>query len=96
MGQRMVHKDVIHIEGVLWQIQSTFPEQLGAINNRMHQNILPLVQEFHIIPGKDLILGKRRAVAHDFFMLCALFFIDEITDKHIHHRLCSGQLLQSL
>ena len=96
VGQRVIYENVIHIEGVLRKLQSTFPQQLGPVNDRMHQDILALVQEFHIIPGKDLILGKRGTVAHDFFMLGTLFFIDEIADEHIHHRLCAGQLLQGL
>ena len=94
--KRVVYKDVIHIEGMLWQLQSTFPQQLGPVNDGVHQDILALVQEFHIVPGKDLILRKSGTVAHDLLALDALFFIDKIADQHIYHGFCACQLLQGL
>ena len=42
--KRLVYIDVIHIEGVLRQFQSTLHQKLRAVDHGMHENILSLVK----------------------------------------------------
>ena len=62
--KRLVYIDVIHIEGVLRQFQSTLHQKLRAVDHGMHENILSLVKMSGFLPGKYPVFRKIGA-AHD-------------------------------
>ena len=39
IGQGLVHKDVVHIEGVLGQHHAALTQHLGAVHDRVHQPV---------------------------------------------------------
>ena len=89
--KRLVYIDVIHIEGVFRQFQSTFHQKLRAVDHGMHENILSLAKMSGFLPGKYLVFRKIGA-AHDFFMLHSLFLIHIISNEHIQHSVAAGNL----
>ena len=89
--KRLVYIDVIHIEGVLRQFQSTFHQKLRAVDHGMHENILSLMEMSCFLPCKYPVFREIGA-AHDFFMLHSLFLIYIISNKHIQHSVTAGNL----
>ena len=79
----LVDKDIVHIEGVLGQLQPTVPQQLGAVDHRVHQKVLGGTEPAHLIPGKDPILGKDIAVAHDLSGVVLHMLVDIVGDEQI-------------
>ena len=83
MRKRLIHKDVVHIEGMGRERKSRIPEHLCAVNYRMHQNVLTQLEVLHLIPGEDLSRRHRMAVLHGLLVLCPLLLIDKVRDQHI-------------
>ena len=54
---------------VFRQLQPTFPEELRAENDRVHENILSLVKMLYLIPAEYPVLRKRMAVFHHLMLL---------------------------
>ena len=91
--QWLVHINVIHIKSMFWQFKPTFPQKLCTVNDRMHQNVLSLVESSCLIPCKNLILRQGR-IAHDFFVPYTLFFINIICNEHIQHGISASKFTQ--
>ena len=81
--QRNKCHQIVHIECMLRQFQTTFPQKLCPVNHRMHQQIMAGSQWLYIIPSEDFILRKCRTIPHHGLSLCSHFFIDIITDQKI-------------
>ncbi len=84
--QRLINEDIVHIEGVLRQLQSAVPEHLGPVDHGMHQNVLAQHEVLHLVPTEDAVLREGRAVAHDLLVLLSHLVIDKVADEHIHRR----------
>ena len=39
LGQGLVDEDVVHIEGMLGQLQAAVPQHLGAVDDRVHEQV---------------------------------------------------------
>ncbi len=76
---------------MLRKVQAAFPQKLGAVNYRMHQDIFSRTEMSAFLPGKDPVLRHKMPVMHDLFTPLPLFFIDKIADKHIQSLLAAGQ-----
>ena len=99
IGQRIIYKNVIHIESMFRQLQSTFFQHMGTVNHRVHKNVLSQTEMFYVSPGKHFILRKCRCITHCFFMFYSLLIINIVADHHIRcfslmHQFC--QLRQHL
>ena len=93
MRKRLIHINIVHVEGVLRQLQSAFPQQLCAVNDGMHQYVMTLVKMLHITPCKNLI-HREACLTHYLLMLCALLLIHVIGQKHIQCCVPSRQFPQ--
>ena len=82
--QWLEYKEVIHIEGVLWQVQSTLTKHLCAISNRVHENCESLDDTLHAIPTGDLICWEHVVVDHTTLMIGGQLLIDIVGQKHIY------------
>ena len=90
-----IHKQVIHIEGVAGQIQAAVDQQLGAIDHRVHQDVLALVEPAHLIPADHLFLRQGVGVAHHLFMAGAHLIVYKVAHHQIHflatvHKITQG------
>ena len=81
--KRLIYIDIIHIKGMLWQLESTASQKLRPVYYRMHQYVMSLVNMLYITPGKYLIAWKA-GLAHNLFTLCSFFLVDIISKKHIN------------
>ena len=95
MRKWLVHENIIHIECMLRQFQSTLTQQFCSVNNRMHQDILSCHKELNVLPGKHLILRKSSMIIHHLFPLCPFLFIDKVGNQHINGLLTIHKLSQS-
>ena len=75
--------EIITVISSILLIRAGTLQQSGAEDDRMHQDILPLMKMLDFIPCKDAILRQGMTVSHDFVLLLALFLIDEIADPQI-------------
>ena len=96
MGQRLVNKDIVHIEGMLRKLQAAFSQQLGPVDHRMHQDILSGHKHLHVVPGKRFVLWERQIIVHNLLMLRPLLFINEIRDQHVQRILSQNKLPQRI
>ena len=85
-GQRLIHKNIVHVEGMLRQLQTAVPEHLGPVDHGVHQDILAQHEVLHLIPAENPVLREGSAVAHDLLMLLSHLIIDKVADKHVHRR----------
>ena len=83
MGKRLVNENIVHIEGVFGKLKAALAQHAGPVDDGVHQDILALHEKTHILPVKELILGKCCPVVHDLFAFCPLFFVYEIAYQHI-------------
>ncbi len=58
IGQGLVDKDIVHIEGVLGQLQVAVPQQLCAVDHRMHQQVLVGPEVADMRPVEQSVLGN--------------------------------------
>ena len=84
IGQWIINENVIHIEGMLWRLQSTVFQHLCAVNDGVHQNILSQMKMLCILPGEHLILRKYICITDRFLMFCALLIVNVVTEHHIY------------
>ena len=65
MRQRLIHENIVNVEAVMWQLQAHILKHVGAIDDRVHKEILALVEVPHLIPSELTALGEHVLVAHD-------------------------------
>ena len=82
-GERLVDKDIVHVKGVLWELQSAVPEHLRAVDDGMHEDVLTEQKVLHLLPAEDPVLGEGCLIAHDLLSLLPDLVVDKICDKHI-------------
>ena len=81
--QRLIYIDIIHIKGMLWQLESTASQKLCPVYYRMHQYVMSLVNMLYITPCKYLI-ARKAGLTHNLFTLCSFFLVDIVGKKHIN------------
>ena len=81
--KRLKHENVIYVERVLGKLQAQILQQLGAVNHRMHEQVLRLAEMLRVVPAKFLAYGENVFVSHDGASAFMHFFIDIIADHHI-------------
>ena len=83
MDKWLKSKDIIHVKGMLRQLQSTVMKKFCPVDHRVHQKIFSLMH-MYLIPAKNLIYRKTVPVLHNSFSFRPLFLIDKIADQKIH------------
>ncbi len=78
------------------QVQPAVAQQLGPVNDRMHQQILPFAHPAHVAPCKNLACHKRGRIFHDFFTFCALLLVDKIRDQKVQRLIGTRNLPQRI
>ena len=54
IGKGLIGDDIVHIEGVLGQLETALAQHFGAVDQRVHDHVLGRIKEAHIVPGADL------------------------------------------
>ena len=91
-GQGLIDEDVVHIEGVLGQLQSAVPQQLGAVNDAVHQQVLGGAEAADLLPAEHLVAGEHVAVVHDPLALALDVLIDIVAHHHVHQLVVPHEL----
>ena len=82
-GEPLIDEDIIHIEGVLGQLQIAVSQKLGAIDDRVHQKVLGGAEAADLIPAKDTVFGKYVAVGHDLLSIVLYMLVDVVGNCHV-------------
>ena len=81
--KRHVHEDIVHVEAVLGELQAGFAEQLGAIDGRMHEQVLALAEMLHVFPA-ELFLGREHVeVSHHRARALVHLLVDIVADDEV-------------
>ena len=91
----MVHVQLVHVEGVLGQGHAAVPEQLGAVNDGVHQHILALAEMPRFLPAEHPALGQGVMVAHGVLVNRAYLVVDVITHQQVDLLLRLGKAPQT-
>ena len=75
--------NVVHVEGVLRQLQAALPEHLRPEDDRVHQDVFTDREAVGLVPGKDPAHRQTLAVLHDRVTVLVLLVVDEIADEKI-------------
>ena len=94
--KRLIYKNIIHVERMLWQFQAAVPKHFHTVNDRMHQDILSQAEASCTVPVDELAFWKRHVVVHDLFVFCALFFINEVGNQHIQRHIVMDKFAQRI
>ena len=81
--QRHVHEDVVHVKAVLGKLQAGFAEQLGAIDGRVHEQVLALTEVLHVLPAELLLGRKHIEVAHHRARALVHLLVDVVADDKV-------------
>ena len=79
---------------MLGQLQVAVPQQLGAVDDRMHQQVLGGAEAADLVPAKHLIPGKYIAVIHDPLGVGLGVLVDIVADHHVHQLVIPDKLAQ--
>ena len=93
-GQGLVHEDVVHIEGVLGQLQPAGAQHLGAVDHRVHQQVLGGAEAADVVPGEHPVLGEHVGVPHDLLGVVLHVLVHVVGDEQIHRIVRGGKLPQ--
>ena len=94
VGQGLIDKDVVHIEGMAGKLQAAVPQQLGAVDNRVHQQVLRGAEAADGVPGDDLVGGEYVFIPHHLLGIVLHVLIDVVGDEHVHRGGHGGELPQ--
>ena len=83
LRQGHVYEDVVHVEGVLGKLKAHAPQHLGAVDDRMHEQILARAEMPHFCPGELAAFGEDVAVMHDGARVLMHLFVDVVG----HHQI---------
>ena len=88
-----IDEEIVHIEGVLGQLQAAVAKHLGPIGHRVHQDGKSLDIVLHLIPADHLVLGKEQAIDHAASGVLMNLLIDVVGQQHIHRSPLANQAL---
>ena len=94
--KRLIYKNIIHVERMLWQFQAAVPKHFHTVNDRMHQDILSQAEASCTVPVDELAFWERHVVVHDLFVFCALFLINEVGNQHIQRHIVMDKFAQRI
>ena len=89
--QGLVDKDVVHIEGVLGQLQPAGAQHLGAVDDRVHQQVLGGPEAADLVPGEHAALGEHVGILHHLLRVVLHVLIDVVGDKEVQRLLRPGE-----
>ena len=92
--QRQINKDVIHIERVLGQAQAAGAQDLGAVDDAVHQDVLAGRKAADVRPGKQAVGGQHAGVAHRVAGVVHRMLIDIIAQQQVDRLRHGGKLAQ--
>ena len=90
-GQRQVDKDVVHIEGVLGQAQAAVPQDLRAVDDAVHQDILALGKMADLGPGEGAVHRQHTGIPHRMAGVVHRMFVDIVAQQQVHRGLHGGK-----
>ena len=99
IGQGLVDKNVVHIEGVLGQHHAALAQHLGAVHHRVHQDVLVRAEVAHMGPVEQAVLGEHVGVAHGQGGVVLHMLVHIVADHHVRRGAAghqSGQAGQNL
>ena len=99
VGQGLVHKDIVHIEGVLGQHHAALAQHLGAVHDRVHQQVLIRAEVPDVHPVEQAVLREHVGVAHGMAGAVLHMLVHIVADHQIRRGAAGyqrGQTLQHL
>ena len=94
VGQRLVDEDVVHVEGVLGQHHAAVPQDLGAVDDRVHQQVLVRAEVAHVHPAEQAVLREDVGVAHGVAGVVLHMLVDVVADHQVGGGAAGHQSLQ--
>ena len=94
IGQGLIDEDIVHIEGMFGQFQRAVPEQLGAVDHRVHEQILGGAEVADLIPGENAADGEHIFVVHRLAGVVLHVLVDVVGHHHVHRGGHMGELAQ--
>ena len=73
MRQRIVHINIVHIEGVLRQLHLAQLQHFRAVDDRMHEDILIQSKTSDVIPAENLVFREHIIVRMTFLFVMPTF-----------------------
>ena len=83
VGQRLVDEDVVHIEGVLGQHHAAVSQDLGAVDDRVHEQVLVRAEVAHMHPAEQAVLREDVGVAHGVGGVVLHMLVDVVADHQV-------------
>ena len=93
-GQGDIGKEVVHIKGMLRELQTALAQELRAVDEGVHEQVLPFAEAAGAVPAQDPVPGEGAAVADDLLVGDAHFVIDVVADEQVHRLLHPGEIPQ--
>ena len=87
LGQRLVHKDVVNVEGVLGQFHAALAQDLGAVDDTVHQDVFVRRELADLLPGKDAAFGQDALVIDDVARIIGNVLVDVVRHHQIKRML---------
>ena len=94
VGQGLVDKDVVHIEGVLGQHHAAVPQHLCAVHHRVHQQVLVGPEVADMRPAEQSVLGEHVGVAHGVAGVVLHMLVDIVADHQVRRGAPGNQRVQ--
>ena len=94
--QRLVDEHVINIEGMLGQLQAAVTQDLGAVDDGVHQNVLARREMADLIPGKHTVLRQNTLVADGVVGVIHHMLVHIVAHQQVHRLLHGGKTAQGL
>ena len=94
VGQGLVDEDVVHIEGVLGQHHTALAQDLGAVHDRVHQQVLVRAEVADMHPAEQTVLREHIGVADRVAGIILDVLIDVVADHQIRGRTACHEGLQ--
>ena len=94
LGQRLVHKDVVHIEGVLGQLHLRLAQHLGAVDDAVHQDVFVRREPADLVPVEDAVLRQDALVVDGQLGVVRHMLIHIVAQQQIHRLLHGGEFPQ--
>ena len=96
VGQGLVHKDIVHIEGVLGQHHAALAQHLGAVHDRVHQQVLIRAEAPDVHPVEQAVLREHVGVAHGMAGAVLNVLVHIVADHQIRRGAAGNQCGQAL
>ena len=82
-GQRHVGVDVVHVEGVGGHRHATVAQDVGAVAQAVHEQVLGHVEVADLVPGDDLVALEHVLVVDDVLGVVLDVLVDVVGDHEV-------------